>query len=413
MNKILKMKTKIDSKLFVFAHRVKLGLCLLLGVWAFSACKDDFDVEKLQTSSRLVVYSFPTEGDTTLVAVTKSLPVASFKGDRYVQSQQVVDAHIVYKVNGVELPVKRIRNIDEAKHLAVNNNKEFLALLVGQYYVVGKQKEGDDISVQVSADGYSTVSASTYIPKKVSVQLGDIRFDEKNSDPDSYQNVDKLEATFKDDVSTQDYYSVMVKLRQKQGTAMGVRIWNDGYREYKDTCYVDHANEYFTSSDNQFVFNFDSLSWVIRDIEVSTMGEPLLNKKTKLNDDFGFDDYSFFGNSYIFNDRTINGQLYTLHLEALSADMHANNYNDYGTWDWVFGYDYIVELYSMTPVYYRFLKSINDAQGNDWIDAGLMQVTPTYSNVKGGFGVVAGYNASSSSRHFKPSYQGGDDIYTK
>ena len=31
---------------------------------------------------------------------------------------------------------------------------------------------------------------------------------------------------------------------------------------------------------------------------------------------------------------------------------------------------------------------------------GLMQVTPTYSNVKGGFGVVAGYNISSVSKFF-------------
>lgn len=389
---------------------IKWGLCLVLICLTFASCKDDFDVDKLQDSSRLVVYCFPTEGDTTLIAVSKSLPIASFKGDMYVQSQQAVDAHIVYKVNGMELPVKRIENLDEARLFSTNNVQEHLVRLVGQYYVVGKQKEGDNIQVQVSADGFSSVSASTYIPNRVNVQMGDIRFDEKNSDADSYSRVDKIEATFQDDASTQDYYSVMVKLRHKEGTAMGTRIWNDGFREYRDTVYVDHANGYFTSSDNDFVFNYDSLSWVTRDIEVSTMGEPLLNKKTKLNDDFGFNDFTFYGNSYIFNDRTINGQSYTLHLEALSADMHADEHYDNGTWDWVFGYDYIVELYKMTPEYYRFLKSINDAQSNDWADAGLMQVTPTYSNVKGGFGIVAGYNVSTSIKHFKPTRREGDDI---
>ncbi len=370
------MKDKICNR--VWAHSsawAKYGLVLATIILAFASCKDDFDVDKLQDSSRLVVYCFPTEGDTTLIAVSKSLPIASFKGDMYVQSQQTVDAHIVYKVNGTELPVKRIENLKEARLFSTNNIKEHLALLVGQYYVVGRQKEGDNINVQVSADGFSSVSASTYIPNRVNVQMGEVRFNEKNSDADSYSRVDKIEATFQDDASTQDYYSVMVKLKQKEGT------------------------------------NRDSLSWVTRDIEVSTMGEPLLNKKTKLNDDFGFDDYSFYGNSYIFNDRTINGQSYTLHLEALSADMHADEYNNYGTWDWVFGYDYIVELYKVTPEYYRFLKSINDAQSNDWIDAGLMQVTPTYSNVKGGFGIVAGYNVSTSSRHFKPTRKG-DVIWT-
>ena len=39
-------------------------LCL-----ALVSCKDDFDIQKLQDHSRLVVYCFPTEGDTTLVSV--------------------------------------------------------------------------------------------------------------------------------------------------------------------------------------------------------------------------------------------------------------------------------------------------------------------------------------------------------
>ena len=341
------------------------GLCLMFSLLFLSSCKDDFDVDKLQDTPRLVVYCFPTEGDTTLIAVTRSFPVASFKGDIKVQSQQTVNARIIYKVNGVEYPVRRIENLQEARLFSTNTSETYLSRFVGQYYVVGRQKAGDNIDVQVSADGYSSVSASTYIPNRVNIQMGEVRFDEKSSDADSYSRVDKIAATFQDDASTQDYYSVMVKLRQMEGT------------------------------------NRDSLSWVTRAIELSTVGEPLLNKKTKLNDDFGFDDYTFFGNSYIFDDRTINGQSYTLHLEALSAYMHTGEYDDYyHTWDKVFGYDYIVELYKVTPEYYRFLKSINDAMSNEWADAGLMQVTPTYSNVNGGFGIVAGYNASTSSRHF-------------
>ena len=43
-----------------------------------------------------------------------------------------------------------------------------------------------------------------------------------------------------------------------------------------------------------------------------------------------------------------------------------------------------------------------------------MQVTPTYSNVKGGFGVVAGYNISSVSKFFCSSdSEDNGGIYTK
>lgn len=127
-----------------------------------------------------------------------------------------------------------------------------------------------------------------------------------------------------------------------------------------------------------------------RDLGLLTDNEPLLNKKSKLDDDFGMDDYEYFGNAYIFNDRTINGKTYTLHLDTYSNSYRQSSYS----------FSYIVDLYKVTPEYYRFLKSINDAQSNSWADVGLMQVTPTYSNVKGGFGVVAGYNISSVSKFF-------------
>lgn len=89
----------------------------------------------------------------------------------------------------------------------------------------------------------------------------------------------------------------------------------------------------------------------------------------------------------------------------------------YDGWDRLFGFTYNVQLCKVTPEYYRFLKSINDAQSNSWADAGLMQVTPTYSNVKGGFGVVAGFNVCEASKYIAPlpsapsDNQGG--IYTK
>lgn len=57
------------------------AISLMLLCLGLISCKDDFDIQKLQDHPRLVVYCFPTEGDTTLVSVAKSLPVASVKGD--------------------------------------------------------------------------------------------------------------------------------------------------------------------------------------------------------------------------------------------------------------------------------------------------------------------------------------------
>jgi len=376
---------------------------------ALASCKDDFDVDKLQDAPRLVVYSFPTVGDTTLIAVAKSIPVASFKGNpNALPSQTVDDAHIIYKVNGVECPVKRIETQQEAQHLTASRNPLALKSIVGQYYAVGKQKEGDYVSVEVSAEGLSPVSASTYIPKKVDVELGQIRFDEKSTDGDSY--VDKLEATFQDNASSEDYYFVKVKYSTKNGMAMGIRNYQDG--RAADTTYVYNSWDYKSQKDSHYdTWNFDSLYLYTIDKPLLTESEPILSKKSKLNDDFGFDDYEFYDDAYIFNDRMINGKHYTLHLEAMYGS-YGYYYDHSYDWSLVFGSTYSVGLYAITPEYYRFLKSINDAQSNSWADVGLMQITPTYSNVKGGFGVVAGYHVSEASRFIAPSGNL-DNRYTK
>lgn len=379
---------------------LKWGFFLVWVGLVLVSCKDDFDIDKLQDTSRLVVYSFPTEGDTTLVAVTRSLPISSFKGNKDVQSQQTVDANIIYKVNGELQEVKRIKNVQEARLFSKALGNDGLKILVGQYYVVGKQKAGDKIEIQALADGYPSVSASTSIPEKVELKMGDIRLNEKSVDHDVYFSVDKLEATFSDAASSTDYYWVRVDRKQKVGTIKGTpkesdswafEIWADNYLQYLD---YKNREEYA-----EHVWDFSTLWENITYPEIVTSSEPLLSKKSSLNDDFGFDIYKFFNGAYIFNDQTINGQTYTMHLEVDANDDYWNP--SYG-WDCLYGFNYSVELYKVTPEYYRFLKSINDAQSNSWADAGLMQVTPTYSNVKGGFGVVAGYNTFEASKYIAP-----------
>ena len=380
---------------------------------AFSSCIDDFDVKKLQDTPRLVLYCFPTEGDTTLIVVTKSLPVSSFKGDIDTQSRLTVDASIVYKVNGMPQEVKRIENIKEAQSFSQVSDSWALSTLIGQYYAVGKQKAGDKIEVQVSADGLSEVSASTSIPEKVDVNIGDIHLKEKSSDHDVYFSVDKLEATFSDPASTTDYYSVKVTRKQKYGNLKGVP--KEGNRWQYDV-YANNYQDYlnYLGREDEYEWCFDSLASNIVWPEMVTTSEPLINKKSELDDDFGFDEYKYFDDVYIFNDRTINGQTYTMHLEVNSNDSYWHTYDG---WDRLFGFTYNVQLCKVTPEYYRFLKSINDAQSNSWADAGLMQVTPTYSNVKGGFGVVAEFNVCEASKYIAPlpsapsDNQGG--IYTK
>ncbi len=369
------------------------------------SCKDDFDISKLQDSARLVVYSFPTEGDSTLIMITKSLPVATTKGYLEDLVSQTVDAHIIYKVNGRECPVKRIEREDESLHFCSSGSR-----LIGQYYAIGKQKSGDNIQVVVSADGFQEVSASTYIPQGVDIQAEGVSIGKEKKDYYTYQ-MDKVLASFQDDGNSKAYYSVKVKRLQMQGTASFVYHRDNGDI---DTAYAQNYWDYTRIVNNYSsgVWNFDSLYHVPSPQMLETDNEPVLNKSSQIDDDLGFDGYEYFDNAYIFNDQSFNGQKYTLHLVMLNSN-YEGSYNYNQSWNAVFGYDYQVELYKVTPEYYRFLSSINNANSNSWAEAGIMQVTPTYSNVQGGFGIVAGFNTKVTSIHVDPPKKtSGGGIYT-
>lgn len=362
------------------------ALGLLLSLFTLASCKDDFDISKLQDDPRLVVYCFPTEGDTTVVIVSKSIPVASAKGEAYELVKQPVDAHIVYQVNGTSYEVKRI---EEKLPPGIYTGPDSLSDLQGQYYVVAPQKAGDQIHLEVAADDMETVSASTQIPLPADVAVDTVFFGS------STYAATRMEATVRDDGSAKNYYAVASAYSYHQiGFAIGGNhnpplsgyAWNtaSSYEEYLLNQNIYKYWDFKTSLKRMYVPMY---------IDVSN--EPLFAKHSQLDEDFGFDDYSYYDHLYIFDDKLMNGKSYTLHL-----DLHLgyNGRDDYRDWDPMFGSEYDLCLYSLTPEYYRFLSAMNNANSGGWSDVGLMQVTPTYTNVKGGFGIVAGFYANIASK---------------
>ena len=67
----------------------------ILAALSLTACKDDFDINKIQSNSKLILYCMPTVGDTTVIRLTRSLPVNT-KGS----ITPVTTAHVDYTVNG-------------------------------------------------------------------------------------------------------------------------------------------------------------------------------------------------------------------------------------------------------------------------------------------------------------------------
>ena len=129
-------------------------------------------------------------------------------------------------------------------------------------------------------------------------------------------------------------------------------------------------------------------------VPITTASEPLLNPLSDIDDDFDFSS-DFYQNFYIFDDATINGKIYTLHLN-IEPFVRAANMSDKAAKELKRLYNIEegveVELYHITPAYYRFLQALNDVSNNSLAQAGLSNIRTTHSNVRNGMGICAGFN---------------------
>lgn len=228
--------------------------------------------------------------------------------------------------------------VDEIK-FADSSNVSGLPVLT--YYAIGKHKTGDRVRVSVvpasHQDGLGLTKAwgETQIPESPSIDS--ISMDTIFHKEDNYT---RLKVPFHKTHGVQ-YYAARVK-----------------------------GMEYFES--------VDSASCVSEEIETSL--EPLLNGLTDTELNFGTKN-DFYQLMYVFDSSQVTSQAVTLHLCVLEQ---------------AYVSAYRVELFSLSPEFYHMLKSINDINNNDIGEHGLAFVQPTYTNIYGGYGCVAGYGCVKS-----------------
>lgn len=329
---------------------------LILFMLALVSCKDHIGIETFSNKSKMVVYCFPTVSDTTYIEVRQSVPVRN-----YVDSVKIAyldHAAVVYSVNG--LP----KNVE--------------SLGKGYYRVIGKQKVGDKVSLQVSSDGLPSVSASTVIPDTVAVSPVEVRkVSLYDSDYGNTEDYDQLVATFTNNMGRHCYYAVRVRMKHYAGSAIGYFDHGESRQFFYD--YQDYERK-------KNARDWDSLKVVFTDStysypRIDTKSEDLLMPMSDIDDAFGFSN-DFYQNFCIFDNASIKGKTYTMHLNVSSSD----------------GYDfaktYQIELIRLTPEYYHFLQSLNEIRNNEMARNGLSQIRPTISNVFGGLGVAGGWNTA-------------------
>ena len=337
------------------------------------SCKDEFSVSNLpEAKAKLVVYCMPSTADTTYITVSRSIPLKQYNATQ--KNVLIDDAAISYQLNGQTMSVTALGN--------------------GRYRVVGKQKAGDKVQLRVEAQGLEAVEASTEIPQAIGISHLATRMVRMKEDPSSsVKDFLQLQATFTDPAETHDYYAVCVRrkmlrnfyvacYRNMGGEMQVVRVYYD-YDEYLET------SKYQQWDSVSIEYQFDNFY-----VPITTASEPLLNPLSDIDNDFDFSS-EFYQNFYIFDDATINGKTYTLHLN-IEPFVRAANMSDKAAKELKRLYNIEegveVELYHITPAYYRFLQALNDVSNNSLAQAGLSNIRTTYSNVRNGMGICAGFN---------------------
>ena len=337
------------------------------------SCKDEFSVSNLpEAKAKLVVYCMPSTADTTYITVSRSIPLKQYNATQ--KNVLIDDATISYQLNGQTMLVTALGN--------------------GRYRVVGKQKAGDKVQLRVEAQGLEAVEASTEIPQAIGISHLATRMVRMKEDPSSsVKDFLQLQATFTDPAETHDYYAVCVRrkmlrnfhvacYRNMGGEMQVVRVYYD-YEEYLET------SKYQQWDSTSIEYQYDNFY-----VPITTASEPLLNPLSDIDDDFDFSS-EFYQNFYIFDDATINGKTYTLHLN-IEPFVRAANMSDKAAKELKRLYNIEegveVELYHITPAYYRFLQALNDVSNNSLAQAGLSNIRTTYSNVRNGMGICAGFN---------------------
>lgn len=298
-------------------HLYHILLPVYIGL--LSSCTYHFELDDVGASPKLVLYSYPGSGDTTVVHLSRSLPVSQ-KGE-LVRGLKGADVHL--SVNGEAVPLAW-------------TDDSIPGVPAQSYYAVKAYEDGDKVNITAAAERMKAVSSATVVPSRF--PLTSIKLALKDGEP----NLLQFRIGFTDNAQTKDYYALKVERKQL--------FWNDGkYSEESST----------------LALNLDD--------------EPLLNTSSGL-DDILMIENGFYRNLYYWDDTKIKGKSYTVRLNTnYEADYEDDFITPDGTEHIKRQVKYRISLYSLSEEFYRYLKSLNDQKNNGLGNSELAPIRSTYT----------------------------------
>lgn len=204
----------------------------------FTACQDHFDINQLKEGNKLIVYCFPSDKDSTDIQVSAAIPL---DGTSATLPKEV---QVSCFINGEKQDVRYLRNDDTDEW-----DKYIYRLSI-------IPKEGDEVKIEVSADGYPSAQSVSTIPS--TPQIDSITTREVQVDGELYT---QLCVKIQDNPNTQDFYAVRVfsKWDRNNWEKREINLYSEPVLNY-NLMGIPTLNEDIDYHDNFYTFDDSSFS---------------------------------------------------------------------------------------------------------------------------------------------------------
>ncbi len=267
------------------------------------------------------------------------------------QSQLILTNTELKSVSGAVVTL-----LEETQLVATLEESETL----GIYFSTFTPSVGKTYTLRVSKDGFESVEASAFIAPPVAIRsveldttvfLNTYVFSEDSLVTDRRVNIKEVRLTLDDPGGERNYYEVSV---YRNELLLQPRFDDEGNYSGDDT--VRFLRQQYLRSEDPVVAN--------------TASDPLLGES------------GFYGSTLSFNDDLFNGKSYTLRFipEVYVSSFEGSE-----------GRLYVI-LSTVSEGQYRYTRSVDLQYENDGNP--FAEPVQVYSNVKNGFGIVAGSSAS-------------------
>ncbi|MBQ4169701.1 MAG: DUF4249 family protein [Bacteroidales bacterium] len=377
--------------------KLRIPFILLILGCCLSSCDYYFDLEGLDRDSKLYVQCIAGNSDRTFINIQKAMGVNS-SGDIMPDVES-----ISLKVNGRECAIEKFVLPDPPENPYYGVTKTSVApplpWELEEYYTLKRYniwytdapiKDSDELSLEVKAKGMESVSASARVPQKVVIQ--DVKVTPKVttvtdfdvSYKESYLSFDVSIA----DVSPEEYYGVRIPIEV-----------NNTYT------YDDGRVESYNYSAHAGIINRTG-SGVLDEVQNATG-----DWSPSLYNNYFIDSFGRRNLYIIPGSRIKDGHLqFDCNGYFSSQGISETRDIDPETGEWIIGHvsistigRYKVEVFRVSPEFYRFNKAQSMIEDNYLATVGLSPSTFSYTNIKGGFGVLGTLTGTSTPWYQAPA----------